>query len=99
CADSHGYVTSSLDARRDIGSLWCLPLVRFRTPTCVVNGNTFMTHDALNRCTKGRTIERGLPLAALFLSTISALSAIYSKPAPSSVSTPRSQPIISRAPP
>jgi hypothetical protein len=31
--------------------------------TCVVKSNIYMTHDAINRCTKSRTIERGLPLA------------------------------------
>jgi len=31
--------------------------------TCVVKGNTFMSHDALNRCPEGRTTERGAPLA------------------------------------
>src|SRR5215470_3718623 len=31
--------------------------------TCVVRSNMFMSHDALYRCTKGRAIERGPPLA------------------------------------
>src|SRR5262245_5860157 len=31
--------------------------------TCVVKSNMFMSHDALYRCTKGRTIERGPSLA------------------------------------
>jgi hypothetical protein len=31
--------------------------------TFVVKSNMFMSHDALYRCTKGRTIERGPPLA------------------------------------
>src|SRR6185295_333132 len=31
--------------------------------TCVANGNTYMSYDAINRCTKGRTIECGAPLA------------------------------------
>jgi hypothetical protein len=31
--------------------------------TCVVKSNMYMTHDAINRCTKGPTIKRGSPLA------------------------------------
>src|SRR5262245_1648909 len=31
--------------------------------TCVVNGNTYMSYDAINRCPKGRTIECCAPLA------------------------------------
>jgi len=31
--------------------------------TCVANGNTYMSHDALNRCRKSRTTKRGSPLA------------------------------------
>jgi hypothetical protein len=31
--------------------------------TCVVNGNMYMSHDALHRCRKGRTTERGSRLA------------------------------------
>src|SRR5215813_5564532 len=50
-------ITSNLSAEFMIGNGVLVLL------TCVVKSNTFMSHDALYRCTKGRTIERGPPLA------------------------------------